>query len=77
MQLSTLLAHHARYRPEATAVVFEDRRFSYREFNARVDRVAHALLALGIRQGRARRQPAAQLRSNCSTSTGPAPASAP
>jgi long-chain acyl-CoA synthetase len=51
VQLSTLLAHHARYRPEATAVVFDDRRFSYREFNARVDRVAHALLALGIRKG--------------------------
>ncbi len=51
MQLSTLLAHHARYRPEATAVVFGDRRFGYREFSARVDRVAHALLALGIRKG--------------------------
>ncbi len=50
MQLSSLLAHHARYRPQATAVVFEDRRLSYREFSARVDRVAHALLGLGIRK---------------------------
>ena len=51
MQLSTLLAHHARYRPQATAVVFEDRRLDYRAFSARVDRVAHALLGLGVKKG--------------------------
>lgn len=51
MQLSTLLAHHARYRPDATAVVFGDTRLSQREFSARVDRVAHALVSLGIRKG--------------------------
>jgi acyl-CoA synthetase (AMP-forming)/AMP-acid ligase II len=51
MQLSSLLAHHARYRPQATAVVFEELRFDYREFNARVDRVTHALLGLGVKKG--------------------------
>ena len=51
MQLSSLLAHHARYRPHATAVVFEEQRLDYREFSARIDRVAHALLGLGIGKG--------------------------
>ncbi|MDP1611042.1 MAG: AMP-binding protein [Sulfuritalea sp.] len=48
MELSSLLAHHARYRPHATAVVFEDQRLDYRQFSARVDRVAHLLLGLGV-----------------------------
>jgi acyl-CoA synthetase (AMP-forming)/AMP-acid ligase II len=47
MELSSLLAHHARYRPGATAVVFGDCRLDYRRFSARVDRVAHLLLGLG------------------------------
>jgi long-chain acyl-CoA synthetase len=51
MQLSSLLAHHARYRPHATAVVFEEQRLDYSEFSARIDRVAHALLGLGIGKG--------------------------
>jgi acyl-CoA synthetase (AMP-forming)/AMP-acid ligase II len=51
MQLSSLLAHHARYRPQATAVVFEDSRLTWRDYAARIDRVAHALLGLGIRKG--------------------------
>jgi acyl-CoA synthetase (AMP-forming)/AMP-acid ligase II len=76
VQLSTLLAHHARYRPEATAVVFDDRRLSYREFNARVDRVAHALLASA--SGRASASPpCCPTAWNCWNSTGPVPAAAP
>ncbi|MDP2132936.1 MAG: AMP-binding protein [Sulfuritalea sp.] len=48
MELSSLLAHHARYRPHATAVVFEEQRIDYRSFSLRVDRVAQMLAALGI-----------------------------
>jgi len=51
MQLSSLLAHHARFRPHATAVVFENHRLDYRDFNARVDRVAHLLGGLGVTKG--------------------------
>ena len=36
MELSSLLAHHARYRPHATAVVFDDQRLDYRVFDTRV-----------------------------------------
>lgn len=50
MELSSLLAHHARYRPHATAVVFEQRRLDYRSFSARVDRVAHLLTGLGVKK---------------------------
>lgn len=51
MELASLIARHARYRPDATAVVFENRRLSYREFSARVDRLAGALHAMGIGKG--------------------------
>lgn len=51
MELSTLLAHHARFRPHATAVVFGEQRLDYRSFNDRVDRVAHLLHGLGVSKG--------------------------
>ncbi len=50
MELSSLLAHHSRYRPHATAVVFDEQRLDYRGFNARVNRVAHLLTKLGVRK---------------------------
>ena len=51
MELSSLLAHHARYRPHATAVVFDDQRLDYRVFDTRVSKVAHLLAALGVKKG--------------------------
>ena len=50
LELSSLLEHHARYRPQATAVVFDRQRLDYRSFNARVDRVAHLLSGLGVKK---------------------------
>ena len=50
MELSSLLARHARYRPQATAVVFEEQRLDYRSFNRRVDRVAQMLVGLGVKK---------------------------
>ncbi len=37
--------------PDRTAVVFEGARLNYREFNARINRLANALIALGCRKG--------------------------
>jgi long-chain acyl-CoA synthetase len=51
MNLGTLLPRHARYRPDHPAVVFEDARLTYRQFNARVNQLANALLAAGLRKG--------------------------
>jgi len=51
LELATLIAHQARYRPDATAVVFEGERLSYRQFWARVARVGNMLRARGIGAG--------------------------
>ena len=51
LELSSLLAHHARFRPQATAVVFDGKRLDYAGFHARVNRVAHLLLRLGVQKG--------------------------
>ncbi len=51
MDLGTLLPRHARTRPDHTAVVFEDERLTYPAFNARVNRLANALLGLGLAKG--------------------------
>ncbi len=51
MNIGSLITHHALYRPQKTAVVFEDQRLTYSEFNLRVNRLANALLNLGIGKG--------------------------
>src|SRR5512135_3550141 len=37
--------------PDRTALVFEGTRYTYAEFNGRINRCAHALLGLGCRKG--------------------------
>jgi long-chain acyl-CoA synthetase len=51
MHIGSLLPRQARYRPDHPAVVFDGEAFTFRRFNARVNRVAHALLAAGLRKG--------------------------
>ena len=51
MPLDTLLSRHARYRPGHTAVVFEDERITFAELDRRVNRIANALLGLGLEKG--------------------------
>jgi len=51
VNIATLLNRHARYRPDHLAVVVEDHRLTCREFNQRVNRLANALLELGISKG--------------------------
>jgi len=51
MNIGSLLPSHARYRSEHTAVVFQDLRLNFHEFNARVNRAANALLSLGVTKG--------------------------
>jgi long-chain acyl-CoA synthetase len=51
MDISRLLARHARYRPDHLAFVCDDLQLTWRELNARVNRVAHALLGLGVTKG--------------------------
>jgi long-chain acyl-CoA synthetase len=51
LELATLVSHHARYRPQATAVVFEDERLTWHEFAARVARCANVLRESGVGKG--------------------------
>jgi len=51
MNIGALLPRHARYRPDHLAVVFEDHRLTYRQFNRRVNRLANALVDMGIAKG--------------------------
>jgi acyl-CoA synthetase (AMP-forming)/AMP-acid ligase II len=51
MDIQGVLAKHARYRPDQLAVVFEDQRLTYREFDRRVNRLANALCGLGVVKG--------------------------
>ncbi len=49
--LAGLISRHARYRPQATAVVFGRQRLTYREFRAPVARLGNALRSIGIGPG--------------------------
>ncbi|ADU38493.1 non-ribosomal peptide synthetase [Variovorax paradoxus] len=44
-----LIEHQAKAQPQATALVYEDRALSYGELNARANRLAHHLIALGVK----------------------------
>jgi acyl-CoA synthetase (AMP-forming)/AMP-acid ligase II len=51
MNIGSLLTRHARYRPNHTAVLFNDRRLSFAEFNRSVNRLANALLKQNVGKG--------------------------
>ncbi len=51
MNLGTLFSRHAKYRPDHLAVVFEDQRLTWLEFNKSINRLAHVMLKFGIRKG--------------------------
>jgi acyl-CoA synthetase (AMP-forming)/AMP-acid ligase II len=51
LELATLVARQARCRPEATAVVFEGRRLTYRAFWERTAQVGNMLRSLGLGPG--------------------------
>ena len=51
MNIGSLLPHHARYRPDHPAFVCGEERFTYRSFNAYVNKLSNALLACGLIKG--------------------------
>jgi len=51
MNIGSLLPHYDRYRPEHLAFVCGEERFTYRAFNAYVNKLANALLACGLTKG--------------------------
>ena len=51
MNLGLLLGQHSRYRPDHLAVVCDEQRLTFRELEAQVNRLANALLSLGLKKG--------------------------
>jgi len=51
MDIGNLLSCHAQYQPNKLALVFEDNRLTYKEYNQNVNRLANALLDMGIQKG--------------------------
>lgn len=51
MNIGTLLPRHARFRGDYTALIVGDRRLTFRDLNAEVNRLANALLAAGLAKG--------------------------
>jgi acyl-CoA synthetase (AMP-forming)/AMP-acid ligase II len=51
MNIGTLLPRHARYRPDHLAFACGKERFTYRSFNAYVNKLANALLSCGLSKG--------------------------
>ena len=51
MNIGCLLPHHARYRPDHPAFFCGEERFTYKMFNAYVNKLANALLACGLVKG--------------------------
>ncbi len=51
MNIGALLPRHARYQPDRMALVVGGQRLTWWDFNARVNRLANALLAAGVRKG--------------------------
>ena len=48
MNIGTLPTRHAQWRADNLAVVFEDQRLTWSQFNQRVNRLANTFLKLGI-----------------------------
>ena len=48
--LGEIIARNARKFPDREAVVYGDTRLTYREFNARINRLAHALMDMGVKK---------------------------
>ena len=49
--INDFLRRAAKLYPDKTAIIDEERRFTYREFQDRVNQLGHALLSLGIGKG--------------------------
>ena len=51
MNVGSIFSGHARYRPDHLAFVYEDQRLTWLELNKSINRLANALMELGIQKG--------------------------
>lgn len=66
MNIGTIFSNHARYHPNHLAVVFGHERLTHLEFNKSINRIANALLGIGVRKG----DKVATILPNCSEQLG-------
>ena len=51
MNIGNMLTRNARYNPDKPALIFENQRYTYRQFNQNVNQLANALQDMGISKG--------------------------
>ena len=51
MNIGMIFSNHARYRPDHLAIVFKDQRLTHLEFNKSINRLANALMDIGVKKG--------------------------
>ncbi len=51
MNIGSLFSRHGKYRPDHLAVVFEDRRLTWREYDRNINRLANGMRSIGIGKG--------------------------
>jgi fatty-acyl-CoA synthase len=51
MNVGSILTMQANKFPDRTALIYEDKRFTYRQFNQRCNRIGQALLSFGLQKG--------------------------
>src|SRR5215204_6532392 len=51
LNLASIVSHHARLAPESEAIIWGDVRMTYRQLDEMSNRVAHALVEMGIAHG--------------------------
>ncbi|WP_342434130.1 o-succinylbenzoate--CoA ligase [Neobacillus sp. FSL H8-0543] len=49
--IGSWLVKHSKVRPDRLALIYNERRFTYTEFNDRVNRLSNAFLSIGVRKG--------------------------
>ncbi|MCH6263959.1 MULTISPECIES: class I adenylate-forming enzyme family protein [Neobacillus] len=51
MNLFEALERNARYQPDKTAIIFNERVYTYKEYNEQVNRIANSLISYGVKRG--------------------------
>jgi long-chain acyl-CoA synthetase len=51
MNIGSIFKRHAKYRPDHTALIFQDHRITYGQHNESINRLANAMLQMGIQKG--------------------------
>ncbi len=51
MNIGSIFTRHAKYRPDHTGLIFQNQRLTYRQYNENINRLANAMLQLGVQKG--------------------------